>query len=599
MATQIKRSSQDSRDVLSTARKALEDQIASHVEAIVNLKGRLNNMAPASRLPPEILSEIFTFVAIDSYERRQRPQHPHIQPYQWLSVTYVCRAWREIALNTPRLWSHIVLNSSKIVPEVISRSKKAPLWITGTVSHEGDPRLLMLEPLVGDPMRIKELHLTGPERLIQQLSAKWTTPAKALESIMLSSDLRCFEHTAFLPLNPLANFFSGETPNLRRLEIKRIGLYWNNPLFCPSIRTLIVHSRYDPTPKLGELSQLLDALETMQSLETLHLNEAVPRLPDSATRIPEPQRTVVLPKLRSITLLSDALECANLLAHLSLPRNVRLSVTGRMERGVEDLVKALNNQLTRSGPLRSALLAPVFSSQIQVKAWRSPLDGDLELPQMPEADLELHLDAIPHARTLDTLVNESTFFSKLQHLQVQCIFRNWDWKMLFERTPELRTMCIICQPSERFLPALSTVSAEDTESGQPGVIPLPHLHTLEFTGVRFGCPHSDHESQFLVDLIDWLVLRCNYGAPILTLGIDQCVNIGEEDVDRLREIVPNVEWDGDENFETNNPVHTWGGDFDVDAYMDDVFPDPDELYDDDDDDDYASDDLEFWMIPFG
>ncbi|KAI0330911.1 hypothetical protein GY45DRAFT_1323043 [Cubamyces sp. BRFM 1775] len=595
MAAQIKRSFQDNRDALSSARKALEDQIASHIDAIVGLKGRLNNMAPAFCLPPEILSEIFTFVAIDAYESRQRPQHPRIQSYQWLSVTYVCRAWREIALNTPRLWSHIVLTSSKIVPEIISRSKKAPLWITGSVDHEGDPRLAMLDRLVEDPMRIKELRLNAPERLIQIMSAKWATPAKALESIMLSSDHGCFEHAALFPIKPLSNFFSGETPNLRRLEIKRVSLHWNNPLFCSSLRTLVVHSRYDPTPRLGELPQLLDALETMQSLETLYLNEAIPRLPDSATHIPEPQRTVALPKLRSITLLSDALECANMLAHLSLPNNVQLSVTGRMERGVEDLVKTLNNQLARSDPLRTGLLAPVFSSQIQVKAWRVPLEGDLA--QMPEADLELHLDAIPHARTLDTLINESTFFSKLHHLQVQCIFRNWDWKMLFERTPELRTMGIICQPSEGFLPALSTVSAEDAESGQPGVLPLPHLHTLELTGVRFGCPHSDHESQFLVDLIDWLVLRCNYGAPILTLDITDCINIGEEDVDRLRQVVAEVEWDGEENYETNIALPAWQGDFNMDAYMDDMFSDHEDLYDDDDD--FASDDLEYWMIPFG
>lgn len=108
MPLQIMRSSQvKQQDVIANARTALENQIETHAKQIIELKGRINGLALTARLPPEILSEIFTIVATDLYHSRRWGHYGLAHAYKWISLTHVCRAWREIALNTPRLWSRI------------------------------------------------------------------------------------------------------------------------------------------------------------------------------------------------------------------------------------------------------------------------------------------------------------------------------------------------------------------------------------------------------------------------------------------------------------------------------------------------------------
>ncbi|KAI0358097.1 hypothetical protein OH77DRAFT_1242088 [Trametes cingulata] len=577
-------------DDLAVKRKALWDQVLAHEARVIELKGRINNLAATSRLPPEILSEIFALVAISHYETQQRNHYGPSHAYKWITLTHVCRTWRTVALSTPRLWSRIVLTRPDVAREVLARSKKAPLWVSATLAYHDDPRLEVLNTLMQESSRIKELRLTGPARMVQSLSTQWRLPATKLESMFLSSDVKPFDRDSFLPSQALSSeFLSGQVPRLRRLEIHRITVDWTSPLLCHTLKTLIVHARYDTTPKLGDFSQLLTALEGMPSLETLHLNEAIPRLPDDTANLPAVQRTVNLPALRSLDLFSDAIECANLLRHLSLPRNTRIVVNGRTERGVQDLVQAFGEALSHSEPLRTARLAPLYSSQIYVKLWRSNVDS-LEEGVLPP-DAELSLDAFPHSRSIQTLVNDATFFSHLHRFEVFSTFRNWHWDALFGRMGELRVLSVLGHPEFDFLPALSAVRAVDDDS--VGGLLLPHLDTLELDTVRFGCPHSNHESRFLEDLLDCLILRCNYGVPVLKLVLRTCINVEAEAIERLKDIVPDVEWDGRDDIRDTNLSDDEGDSLD-DDYEDELFLplDPMDAYGDDEE-------LDFWMIPFG
>lgn len=74
-------------------------------------------VAPIGSLPTEVLSIIFSFYG---------SSHP-----QGLNtLTSVCRFWRKVALNDPRLWSTISIQiSPKCVPLYLSRSKSLPLHI--------------------------------------------------------------------------------------------------------------------------------------------------------------------------------------------------------------------------------------------------------------------------------------------------------------------------------------------------------------------------------------------------------------------------------------------------------------------------------------
>ncbi|KAI0040247.1 hypothetical protein FA95DRAFT_1650377, partial [Auriscalpium vulgare] len=92
---------------------------------------RRNQLLPVSRLPPEILTEVFSYLA-----RSASPAHPWaLSPLtlnrSWIAVTYVCGHWRETALRSRGLWTDIT--SQYGVPwfmNMIARAKNMQLSVT-------------------------------------------------------------------------------------------------------------------------------------------------------------------------------------------------------------------------------------------------------------------------------------------------------------------------------------------------------------------------------------------------------------------------------------------------------------------------------------
>ncbi|KAL7280716.1 hypothetical protein ACG7TL_005658 [Trametes sanguinea] len=593
----LKRSSECRDDVVAHERKVLEERIAHHADTIVELKMQLNTMTPIARLPPEILAEIFALVSTTQYEESWRRHYGSSQVYKWLSVAHVCRVWRAIALDTPRLWSRIVLTRPEVDKEVLARSKKAPLWISANIHHQDDERAALLNTIMEDSVRLKELHLTGPARALQHLSAKWTNRADALEFLSLNSAYRLFDHASFFATPPLsANLFSGHVPRLRHLSICRLNVGWTSPLFCSTLRTLTIDARNEHSDSTGEFSHLLDALDNMQFLEKLSLTDAVPRLPDEVVAIPETQRAIRLPRLRVLEVYSDAIDCARLLRHLAIPRDVKLKLTARTERGSEDFVQALSDQLGQANHLLSVRLERRSISQVHLRGWWSVIksrDPVFDIP--PEPDVDVYMDTTPFGQSVHSLVANATFLSHTKRLLIEPTSRNWYWRLLLAQAPELRELSLIAEADDGFLPALSAI-LDTAPSENNDAVACPRLHTLELYGARFGCSHSDHESQWLEDMVEWLIARCNAETPIQQLDLRMCVNADEDDVSRLAEIVPELTWDGRVSYErASGMLDSEEEDAMDDDYEDEevLFPlDPTDFYDDDAD-------LELWMIPFG
>ncbi|KAH9957780.1 hypothetical protein BC827DRAFT_1223128 [Russula dissimulans] len=114
------------------------------------MRARRNDFSPISRLPPEILSRIFDFHAINKpplgrdhtyYRsgiiRHDRDHNPYrdlpwgppssLTPVQlalgWVTVMHVSRHWRKVALSNTDLWENIVFN----LGAECSLSRKRPL----------------------------------------------------------------------------------------------------------------------------------------------------------------------------------------------------------------------------------------------------------------------------------------------------------------------------------------------------------------------------------------------------------------------------------------------------------------------------------------
>ncbi|OBZ73733.1 hypothetical protein A0H81_06123 [Grifola frondosa] len=265
--------------LVDSARKAIEDEIAKHSHAIVELKSRLNTFAPIARLPPELLSEIFVVCAIQYFELQERDIYYYGAPhyYSWIKVSHVCRHWRTVALNAPRLWCRIALTSRSAVKELLTRSKKAGLSIRADFRHSYSPldeRCKLLELAVEEIPRFKELSISCTARTLQGIFRMLARPAPLLQKLKISDPGNADLYYSYLPM-----LFSSETPSLYHLELRKVPIRWSNLILHSPLRHLVIVGRRDASVKPGGLVDVLTALDNLPMLETLELEDAISTLP--------------------------------------------------------------------------------------------------------------------------------------------------------------------------------------------------------------------------------------------------------------------------------------------------------------------------------
>ncbi|TFK68815.1 hypothetical protein BDN72DRAFT_768745, partial [Pluteus cervinus] len=92
----------------------IDQEINALEGRILSLRTARNRLAPVSRIPMEVLTEIFSLtqdISDESYGRAA------------LVISWVCQHWREMALGFPALWSCIDLTHIDCVQAFLERSK--------------------------------------------------------------------------------------------------------------------------------------------------------------------------------------------------------------------------------------------------------------------------------------------------------------------------------------------------------------------------------------------------------------------------------------------------------------------------------------------
>jgi hypothetical protein len=347
-------------------RRAIDDDLESLEKTSRTLKLRRNALAPISRLPPETIAIIFSFLSLPrEFVRLLTGDNQDI--LAWLRVSHVCHRWREIALDQPRFWSRIDFTTltSAGATEVLSRSKMAPLELEANLSgvHWGGDRVGALEKQLSSHVsHISRLSITADSADLQTIIEQLASPAPALEWLSLIIDGECPLRMG-IPSNAIIphSFFDGTAPRLSRLQLDHCDISWTSSLF-KSLRILEIQMLSQlARPSLEEW---LDAMEQMLQLETLVVNHATPRAPTASTPLPEPTRVITHPSLTQLNLAASASDCTFALAHLILPALIRIRVDVTSELASADDVRALIPYFSRNAhgpqdaePLQSILIS--------------------------------------------------------------------------------------------------------------------------------------------------------------------------------------------------------------------------------------------------
>lgn len=182
---------------------------------------------------------------------------------------YICRAWRQIALNYTKLSDHIYLTRPECVPDLLDRSGNALLYIyeRATFSFGAEratqARRLVLARL--DRIVSVQIHFAGliPELIPLVASAASLNQYRVLSTRFL--DLHCHSY-------PSPLFDSGicavRGSCLEELTLESLGLTVSQHILVPNLRCFSLSFCLHPS----EADEFIAALDRLSGLEVLTLN---------------------------------------------------------------------------------------------------------------------------------------------------------------------------------------------------------------------------------------------------------------------------------------------------------------------------------------
>ncbi|KAA1470104.1 hypothetical protein DENSPDRAFT_797257 [Dentipellis sp. KUC8613] len=352
---------------IQTERLQLCHELDRAIKSVNAIQARINALSPLSRLPVEILVEIFRcFAAVqepgssaNGYARINEKTVPVSRDINlgWILVTHVCRRWRHVAIDYAMLWTHISFAlGSEWTMRMIERSGQAPLVIR---EFEVERKF---HPDIGEHLRPHLSHVAVFELRLQsyalmEMLAPMVDSAPMLHTLQLHSSTGEGE----LPMvRTQLDLFNQSTPSLRKIILRNVCIPWTSRIFS-NLESLEVTMSIYETDEWFEndmgieweptLPVFLDILQAMPGLKHLILNDAaVP--PATTVLTPNGNRTVSLPNLVRATLMSRPGDVAALLDHLELPRTTKFKFSSADDEHMGDnvnLFASISRHLSRSG----------------------------------------------------------------------------------------------------------------------------------------------------------------------------------------------------------------------------------------------------------
>jgi len=273
-----------------------------------------NPLQPANRLPPEIIALCAAFV-------------PRTNPKPIVTLTHVCRYWREAIISSPENWTLIGSGWKRLVPLCLERAGTVPITVRITISDiRGDETFLQV--LLPHVSRISDMFINGfsfIENLEADLPGFFASTMPNLTSLGLEQTVQPSKLFPSDKTSPPSLFYSFS--KLESLHLTRVPLY---PILS-RVPSLVELKLFDYTIHFGKF---IGFLESNLALEIVDLGLGFVKGSVSTT----PKGTVSLPRLRHLGLICDnAIDARGLLSCLSLPRGVDVEVQGSQQNSCASL----------------------------------------------------------------------------------------------------------------------------------------------------------------------------------------------------------------------------------------------------------------------
>ena len=499
--------------------QALEEQIRERQCPIIQLKRTQNSLLNISRLPPEVLGDIFRRNVIpegtfEGFENRS---------YNFLLV---CHYWFQVASCTPELWSFWGNNLRDWAKRYL-RYPAAPVdLVLDGVQFPGDTLDTTLRKALQDCATadtIRRIHLISedpelPSSILSPLTANCEgIRSSSVESIIIYDD-------RWDPAVDISDFFAYyRFPKLQSLELINCAISsWDLIMSRTSVLTVLDLYFEDPTPN-PTTAQLLSILASNPALRKVWL--AGRTVPDdgggmSSLRVP-------LHHLKELNLSGDFRNVVELLHRLDHARNTNLTLCLR-EGVVGDISRflrpCLRDYLHHRGSSQNGLGLSIFQGDRHITLHVGNR-GDVH-PESVHMDPLVTITIFLSQSTPNDLL-EKAFLdliadtSREEIVYFQANGNSTVAKDVYAQLPSLRTLHLVKIPISAALPKPNMNEDEGL---------LPSLQHIVFTGL--ATDNGDWGP-----LIAFLSHRVSSGNRLDYLAIIDSSHMGSEVAEGIRSMV--------------------------------------------------------------
>ncbi|KAH8078075.1 hypothetical protein BXZ70DRAFT_690340 [Cristinia sonorae] len=548
-----------------------EQQIALLV-SVAQQKRALNAALPISRLPPEILVEIFIHCQDDRVCRSGSFRA------SWLSVTWVCHHWRKLALGTPLLWSKVYISRShkfrdpEAFPTYLARSKQVPLEIDINLDKQ-DTLFSDLENFCFPKLcRARSLSLSLPYDMHQGFFSHIPPSAPLLTSLSLSVQEDPSIRYGRIAPTPLE--YRWVTPSLKKLLIGQYPINWTRTTLPNTLTFLCVCSDRPASVDSCSVADMVRIVGAMPCLEYLKLEEILAPIHDG---IHEASTSVALPHLQYAYISSHIHSCLHFLHHFTYPPSADLELFTDFDNMLDiSLLVTPLRAIVQRADREPALTVVVSPTEMCLFAPETSSPGSPSTSQTRFLSLRVQGPYFSDDEVLCNILSKLSLHD-VSDLRLQGNICHKDerdgWIQWLRRMPNIKSLVIEFSEHARdpissdFLTLLEPLDPSVRSAHMPhgpdpvvdGTGPparsgsdsclMPLLRTLSVEGIEFREGVSgneeiwDEDSAVLERLHVVLKWRNIVGYGLETVIIDNCSGLDGEDLEPLRSIVT-VEWDG-------------------------------------------------------
>ena len=508
-------------------------------------------------LPDEVLLMIFCFCADeDSYTGKD------IQAW-WQSLVHVCRRWRTVVFGSPRRLNLRLVFTPETPRDLLDIWPGFPLvvWDDGCRLEGLDDIITLLDSKHGD--RVCQIGLIDMDLdYFHIFSATTEKPFSQLTDLTLSSRLSSTYGSILVVPD---SFLGPSAPRLRNILLNRIS-FPGLPTILMST-TYLVSLRLLNTPSSGYIppEEMLAALSTLTSLETLHLRFHSPPYYSDWTNQCLPPRRIVLPVLTLLKFKGTSNYLEVLLAWIDAPQlgTLFITFTSPIASGTPQLI-----QFTHRTPRLKALeKARVFFDnawptkffRVNFSSQTSELNVGIICTKFNQILLSLEQVFSPSLSPLSTL-EDLYIFEAPQIWQFD--FKKVPWPELLHPFTAVKNLYLSRSFVPYIVPALQKLVGGRSTEVLPSLENI-FLETLEPLGPGIGRLIAARQATgHAIAITCWE-------------GREEIEDYREDDDDDMMD--DDNDDDDDDDDDNDNDNNDYDDDIDED--------DEEDLYDDDDDDD--------------